>query len=91
VNCPIARETCAATGSDSAIGDGVLMVGVAKAHYVLKCGDTQHRTLAVRKFSAQNKIRRNAERSTLDREHVAVRKTALEVNVHVHIPRCSMA
>jgi hypothetical protein len=38
VNCPIAREIFAATAaSDSAIEDGVLMVGVADLRYVLNC------------------------------------------------------
>jgi hypothetical protein len=54
VNCPIAQRFSLRLANDSAIGDGVLTVGVANVHYVLKFRDTQYRTLAVRKFSARN-------------------------------------
>jgi hypothetical protein len=55
VNCPIARRSSLRPASNSAIRDGVLMVGVAHLHCVLKCRDMQRRTLAVSKFWAQNK------------------------------------
>jgi hypothetical protein len=55
VYCPIAPRSSLRLASNSAIGDGVLMAGVADLRYVLKCRDMQHRTLAVRKFWAKNK------------------------------------
>jgi hypothetical protein len=59
------------------------MVGAADDGYVLKCGDTQYRTIADRKFwgveQEQDAIRAERQRW---REDVGARKPALEVNVH---------
>jgi hypothetical protein len=68
VNCPIAREISLRPASDSAIGDGVLMVGVADLRYVLNCRDMQHRTSAIRKSWVQNK---NTEQCHVDSRTVA--------------------
>ena len=72
-----------AIGERSTIGYGVLMIGAADVGYVLKCGDTQYRTIADRKFwgaeQEQDAIRAERQRW---REDVGVRKPALEVNVH---------